>query len=54
MVKAANPALVQEFTLYQPLSDDIPAKVHPFRGFLLSTQWHGRNSCRFAGMSATG
>ncbi|WP_146259631.1 hypothetical protein [Paenibacillus dendritiformis] len=34
MVEAANPALVQEFTLYQPLSDDIPAKVHPFSGII--------------------
>ncbi|CAH8244313.1 hypothetical protein WJ0W_001551 [Paenibacillus melissococcoides] len=53
MVETANPAFVQEFTLFQPLPDEIPAKVHPLRGFLLSTHCRGRNSCRFAGMPVT-
>jgi hypothetical protein len=33
MAKAANPAFVQEFTLFKPQSDAIPAKVHHFCRF---------------------
>ncbi|MBG9794130.1 hypothetical protein ABD76_17120 [Paenibacillus dendritiformis] len=31
MDQAVNPALMQEFTLFQPRSDEIPAKVQHFR-----------------------
>lgn len=52
MAKAANPAFVQEFTLFKPRSDAIPAKVHHFCPFLPFVHWNGFNSCSFAAISA--
>ncbi|CAH8244193.1 hypothetical protein WJ0W_001431 [Paenibacillus melissococcoides] len=46
-----NPAPMQEVTLFAQLFDEIPAKVHQFRRFLLSIHWYGGNSCRFAGIA---
>ncbi|WCR26488.1 hypothetical protein L3476_25215 [Paenibacillus thiaminolyticus] len=48
-----NPAFLQQFTVYQPLSDEIAAKAHHFPRFLLSIRGDGLHSCCFAGISVT-